>query len=72
MTNVPAMFALTDKVAIVTGASRGIGRACAVAFAQAGADVVLAARRQEDLDVVAREIHDLGRRALTVVCDVSN
>ncbi|QZP09515.1 glucose 1-dehydrogenase [Caenibius sp. WL] len=72
MNNVPAMFALTDKVAIVTGASRGIGRACAIAFAQAGADVVLAARRQEDLDVVAREIHDLGRRALTVVCDVSN
>ena len=50
MTNVPAMFALTDKVAIVTGASRGIGRACAIAFAQAGADVVLAARKQQDLE----------------------
>ena len=72
MTNVPAMFALTDKVAIVTGASRGIGRACAIAFAQAGADVVLAARKQQDLDAVAREIEALGRRALTVVCDVSD
>lgn len=72
MTNVPAMFVLTDKVAIVTGASRGIGRACAIAFAQAGADVVLAARNQKDLDIVAHEIHDLGRRALTVVCDVSD
>ncbi len=72
MTNVPAMFALTDKVAIVTGASRGIGRACAIAFAQAGADVVLAARKQQDLDIVAREIEALGRRALTVVCDVSD
>lgn len=72
MTNVPAMFALTDKVAIVTGASRGIGRACAIAFAQAGADIVLAARNQKDLDEVARDIEALGRRALTVVCDVSD
>lgn len=72
MNNVPAMFALTDKVAIVTGASRGIGRACAIAFAQAGADVVLAARNQKDLDIVACEIRGLGRRALTIVCDVSD
>jgi 7-alpha-hydroxysteroid dehydrogenase len=65
-------FALTDKVAIVTGAGRGIGAACALAFAEAGADVVIAARTQEQLDEVAATVRDLGRRAVVVVCDVSD
>jgi NAD(P)-dependent dehydrogenase (short-subunit alcohol dehydrogenase family) len=59
-------FSLTNKVAIITGASRGIGRATALAFAQAGADVVLGSRKVEDLEKVAAEIRSKGRRALVV------
>jgi len=72
MNNVPHLFSLQGKVAIVTGAGKGIGRACAIAFAQAGADVALAARTQSDLDNVAAEIRALGRRAIAVACDVSD
>jgi 7-alpha-hydroxysteroid dehydrogenase len=64
-------FQLTDKAAIVTGAGRGIGAACALAFAEAGADVVLAARTKEQLDEVASQIQAHGRRAVVVPCDVS-
>jgi 7-alpha-hydroxysteroid dehydrogenase len=64
-------FSLTDKVAIVTGAGRGIGAACALAFAEAGADVVIAARTKEQLEEVALQAADYGRRALGVPCDVS-
>jgi 7-alpha-hydroxysteroid dehydrogenase len=64
-------FSLTDKVAIVTGAGRGIGAACALAFAEAGADVVMAARTKEQLEDVANQAADRGRRALGVPCDVS-
>jgi 7-alpha-hydroxysteroid dehydrogenase len=63
-------FRLDGKTAIVTGAGKGIGRAIAVAFAQAGADVVCAARTQHDIDAVAAEIRGLGRRALAVPTDV--
>jgi 7-alpha-hydroxysteroid dehydrogenase len=64
-------FGLTDKVAIVTGGGRGIGAACAVGFAEAGADVVIAARTKEQLEEVAWNVGDLGRRALGVPCDVN-
>ncbi len=64
-------FRLTDKVAIVTGASAGIGRASALAFADAGAHVVCAARTVSRLDNVAAQIRERGRRALVVPCDVS-
>jgi 7-alpha-hydroxysteroid dehydrogenase len=64
-------FKLTDKVAIVTGASAGIGRASAIAFAEVGADVVLASRTEEKLEEVAVRIRALGRRALVVPCDVN-
>ena len=57
-------FRLDDRVAIVTGASRGIGRSIALGLAQAGAHVALTARKQPDLDAVAHEIAALGRRAL--------
>lgn len=70
--SLPANFSLEGQVAIVTGAGKGIGRACARALAQAGADVALAARTEADLDTVAAEIRALGRRAITVVGDVSD
>ncbi|MDO8531735.1 MAG: glucose 1-dehydrogenase [Dehalococcoidia bacterium] len=57
-------------MALVTGASRGIGRAIAVALAEAGADVVLCARTQNDLEDVARQIGDLGRKAAVVTADL--
>jgi NAD(P)-dependent dehydrogenase (short-subunit alcohol dehydrogenase family) len=58
-------------VAIVTGASRGLGRAMAVALAEAGADVALAARSAPDLDGTARLVAATGRRALAIVTDVT-
>jgi 7-alpha-hydroxysteroid dehydrogenase len=71
MTSISSYFSLHGQVAIVTGAGKGIGRACALALAQAGADVALCARTQADLDGVAAEIRALGRRAITVTGDVS-
>jgi NAD(P)-dependent dehydrogenase (short-subunit alcohol dehydrogenase family) len=65
----PEDLSLSGQVAIVTGASRGIGRATALALARAGADLVLAARGEEALRSVAREIEAAGRRAEVVVAD---
>jgi NAD(P)-dependent dehydrogenase (short-subunit alcohol dehydrogenase family) len=61
---------LTSKIALVTGASRGIGRAVALELARAGADVAITARSESDLESLALEIRALGRRALPTVCDV--
>jgi 7-alpha-hydroxysteroid dehydrogenase len=63
-------FRVDDRVAIVTGAGQGIGRGIAIGLAEAGADVVLAARTPEDLDEVAGIIESVGRRALPVPTDV--
>ena len=65
-------FRLDGRVAIVTGAGRGIGAACALAFAEAGADVVLVARTEAQLREVATEVESLGRRALVITADVTN
>ena len=62
---------LDGRVAIVTGASRGLGRAMALALAGAGADVALAARSVAELEETARAIEKLGRRALVVPTDVT-
>lgn len=64
------MFDLTGKVAIVTGASRGIGRSIALGLTENGADVVLCSRNQGDLEPVANEIQKLGQKALCVSADV--
>jgi 7-alpha-hydroxysteroid dehydrogenase len=64
-------FRIPDRVAIVTGASKGIGRGIALGFAEAGADVVLASRSAVDLEKVAVLVRELGRRALVVPCDVN-
>jgi short-subunit dehydrogenase len=61
---------LAGRVAIITGASSGIGRAVALALARAGCDVALVARRQENLESVATEIRALGRRALPLTMDM--
>ena len=64
-------FMLTDRVAVVTGAGRGIGAAVARTFAAAGADVVIASRTKDQLDEVAADVRAAGRRAVVVPCDVS-
>jgi len=63
---------LAGKVAVVTGASRGLGRAMAVALAEAGADVALAARSKPDLEETAHLVERAGRRALVVPTDVTS
>jgi 3-oxoacyl-[acyl-carrier protein] reductase len=63
-------FRLDEHVAIVTGAGRGIGAGIAMAYAQAGADIVLVARTPSQLDAVAARIRASGRKAITVAGDV--
>lgn len=64
-------FKLHDKVAIVTGAGRGIGAGAALAFAEMGAHVVCAARTPDEIEKTAASVRDFGGRALAVPCDVT-
>jgi NAD(P)-dependent dehydrogenase (short-subunit alcohol dehydrogenase family) len=63
---------LDGKIAVVTGAGRGLGRACAFALAAAGAEVVLVSRTASDLQAVAALIHQEGGTARPLVCDVTD
>lgn len=66
------LFDLTDRVALVSGAASGMGRQISLALAEVGADLVLADINEQGMKATASDINELGRRALPVVCDVSN
>ncbi|MFJ8019393.1 SDR family NAD(P)-dependent oxidoreductase [Streptomyces sp. NPDC096311] len=66
------LFDLTGKVALVTGGSRGLGRQIVLAFAQAGADVVITSRKADNCREVAAEVEALGRRALAHPCHIGH
>ena len=63
-------FSLEGKIALITGGSRGIGQATALGLARAGADIAIASRKLPDLEKVAGEIRELGRRALPVAAHI--
>jgi len=63
---------LAGKVALITGGSRGLGRAMALGFADAGADVIIASRKLDNCEAVAREVQARGRRALPLGCHIGH
>ena len=69
---IPKEFSVENKVAIVTGGGRGIGKAIALVLAEAGADITVVARTREQVEQTAREVRQLGRKALAIPMDVTN
>jgi len=65
-------FSLTGKTVIVTGGAGGLGRAMVTAYAQAGANVVVASRNQEKIEAEAAKIREKGQSALAIAVDISN
>jgi len=65
-------YNLKNKTAIVTGAGKGLGRACAIALAEAGANLIIISRTQKDLDEVSKKIKKLKSKCKSYVCDVTN
>jgi 3-oxoacyl-[acyl-carrier protein] reductase len=66
------LMRLKDKVAIITGGGRGIGKAIALGFANQGAHIVVAARTESEVILVSDKIREMGRESLGVVCDISD
>ncbi len=65
-------YNLKNKVALVSGAGKGLGRACALALAEAGANLIIISRTQKDLDQVARIVKKFKSKCRTYVCDITN
>ena len=65
-------YNLKNKTAVVTGAGKGLGRACAIALAEAGANLVIISRTQKDLKEVSKKIKKLKSKCKTYVCDITN
>ena len=63
---------LKNKTALVTGAGKGIGMACAIALAEAGADLIIVSRTQKDLDKVAKIIKKFKSKCIAYACAVTN
>ena len=65
-------YNLKNKTAVVTGAGKGLGRACAIALAEAGANLVVVSRTKKDLDEVSKVIKKLRSKCKSYVCDITN
>lgn len=66
-----SLFSLNDRVALITGSTKGIGKAIAVRMAEQGAKVVISSRNQDACDEVAKEIKDAGGEALAIACNIN-
>ena len=64
-------FEVKNKTALVTGAGKGLGKACAIALAEAGANLIILSRTKTDLTKVEKQIIKLNRKCRSIVCDVT-